>query len=412
MNMRRLKYLFIAQLLMIPMIFSQFSTVSSPIMISGSEISTSAYGVSKYSITNYVTYDTVINLTLSRTNGSHEFKVSRIGNREPNAPLNNTAHTPEYQECELVYHKITGASGIYGEGFKDEFNNTYDQFNKTDYGTVKLDQRYTITQNAIEFSTISDADVGAYTPGDYAHILYNRSETNYDCGDSNLIALSNSIVGASTNPVDKAQKIYNWIAANIAYVIQADPMGATWTYNNKKGDCSDYSGLMITLLRIQGIPARKVTGYCISNAPTSTYPQVGDVFSFTWNLNTGSSTLLGHAWLEYYVPNVGWIACDPTWHQGNYFNKMDYLHIGLSVGSWFSLPGAAPDQDEYGSPVLVSGQYDLYNTTSYTITFTVTATDVIPPTDPPVDWLMWVIVIAILVGGVIILTVIIKKTRD
>jgi transglutaminase-like putative cysteine protease len=179
-------------------------------------------------------------------------------------------------------------------------------------------------------------------------MFYNRS-------DPALISLSNSIVYPSDSAVVKANKIINWISQNIEYNDSLDvEIGASNAYGNLTGDCSEYSSLMITLLRIQNIPARKVTGFVLSNVHNFK-PEIGDTYEFY--SNSEALNLLGHAWVEYYVPDIGWIACDPTWHQvtGTYFNRIDYLRFNYNVGAWFFFP---PNQQHSEFPVpYATGSY-------------------------------------------------------
>jgi hypothetical protein len=93
---------------------------------------------------------------------------------------------------------------------------------------------------------------------------------------------------------------------------------------------------MITLLRIQNIPARKVTGFLLSNDP-SIHLKIGDTWTF--HASESTSNIIGHAWVEYYIPNIGWIACDPTWDSGSdYFNRIDFLRFNLNAGANFFFP--------------------------------------------------------------------------
>lgn len=41
------------------------------------------------------------------------------------------------------------------------------------------------------------------------------------------------------------------------------------------------------------------------------------------------SQLYDHSWIEYFVPNIGWLACDPTYVDSGskYFNGLDFKHI-------------------------------------------------------------------------------------
>ena len=61
----------------------------------------------------------------------------------------------------------------------------------------------------------------------------------------------------------------------------------------KKGVCQDYAHIFIAMARANKIPARYVSGY----------------------LNQGKKFLgasFMHAWVEAYVPQLGWVGFDPT----------------------------------------------------------------------------------------------------
>jgi transglutaminase-like putative cysteine protease len=67
-------------------------------------------------------------------------------------------------------------------------------------------------------------------------------------------------------------------------------------YTTKQGVCQDFANIFITLARLLGIPARYVCGYLYTG-------------------NTGNSRArsdASHAWLQVYIPNIGWKAFDPT----------------------------------------------------------------------------------------------------
>jgi transglutaminase-like putative cysteine protease len=64
----------------------------------------------------------------------------------------------------------------------------------------------------------------------------------------------------------------------------------------KRGVCQDFANIFIALARLLGIPARYVCGYI-------------------YTCNTGASRArsdASHAWVQLYLPNVGWTAFDPT----------------------------------------------------------------------------------------------------
>ena len=59
-----------------------------------------------------------------------------------------------------------------------------------------------------------------------------------------------------------------------------------------------------------------------------------------------------HAWIQYFLPNVGWVTADPTWGSvvttsndyGSFFDEQDYLHMTLSVGDYYG-EGITPKLD-------------------------------------------------------------------
>ena len=384
--------------------------ISFPLNLNSELKVSSSTGVSNYSIDQSVTYQVELNYTFTHTRSSPQdyyFKVARLNDRQPNSSL--TQYSPPYQEAQLLYNSITGSDTLIMDSH-DKFNNTYDLFNSTLSidEIITLSQNYLIKLNGVAFGSIGDTDIGSYDTSDEMFNLYcNNSETNYEINDPDLIAASNSIVDSSDNPLEKARKICENVSNYLTYdgSLPAEEKGALWAFDNKRGDCSEYSTLMITLLRIQGIPARKVSGYLIV-AESEFNPMVGDVFTFTAD-SSGSSNFLGHAWVEYYIPEIGWIACEPQ--NSNSYKKIDYKRFNLNIGAWFFVPGASPGYN-YASefpflPSPVASDHDAY-TYNYEVKLTVLETDLLSTE------LIVIIVIVAIVGIVIVgVTLLIRSSR-
>lgn len=64
----------------------------------------------------------------------------------------------------------------------------------------------------------------------------------------------------------------------------------------KRGVCQDFTHIMLAITRFWGVPSRYVSGYLYHR------PQTMD--------RSGSDAT--HAWLECYLPSLGWIGFDPT----------------------------------------------------------------------------------------------------
>ena len=74
---------------------------------------------------------------------------------------------------------------------------------------------------------------------------------------------------------------------------------------NKKGDCTEYAQLFITLARLNGIPAREVSG-------------------FAYGYDENDPKFYGHAWAEVWLDG-NWKEVDPGWNEFN----VDASHIQL-----------------------------------------------------------------------------------
>ena len=78
---------------------------------------------------------------------------------------------------------------------------------------------------------------------------------------------------------------------------------------NRAGVCQDFTNLFICMARLLGIPARYVWGYL-----------------YTGNVGEGRARSdATHAWVQLYVPNVGWKDFDPT---NGVLPRTDHVRVG------------------------------------------------------------------------------------
>jgi transglutaminase-like putative cysteine protease len=78
------------------------------------------------------------------------------------------------------------------------------------------------------------------------------------------------------------------------------------------GVCQDFAHLLISICRLRGVPARYVSGYHF----------VGDLQGRDADFEQAS-----HAWVEAYIPGVGWQGIDPTNN-----NLIDWRYVKLGHG--------------------------------------------------------------------------------
>ena len=81
---------------------------------------------------------------------------------------------------------------------------------------------------------------------------------------------------------------------------------------NRRGVCQDFTHVMTALLRQQGIPARYISGY-VFQEPEKKKEQ---------DLSSAS-----HAWVEAFLPSVGWIGLDPTNN-----SRVEDKHVRIAIG--------------------------------------------------------------------------------
>ena len=116
--------------------------------------------------------------------------------------------------------------------------------------------------------------------------------------------LAQQLAQGKTNTYDIAATIEQYLRTNYLYQerINLPPFDRDVTdyflFQSKQGYCEYFSTAMLTLLRLDGIPAREVVGY-LPGAKADDGRLV-------------SSENQAHAWVEVWFPQYGWITFDPT----------------------------------------------------------------------------------------------------
>ncbi len=254
-----------------------------------------------------------------------------------------------YQETKMISNMVKGNYTSVTVR-QDRFQNNLFVYtaNLSNKESISILNEYEITISEVDFESIDKIETSENainTKEEIFNLYSNQSDTFYQGSNQELIDLSDNIVGNETDSIKIAHKIVTWISINIKYGRERDKFyvnmnwGALRTFGTKTGICWDFSELMVTLLRIQHIPARTVIGFVLDKNS----PMQGDVFEFYYNWRNESyesNPLSILAWVEYFVPEYGWLASDPTWSNAGltYFNELDIIHIRLGAGAWFSMP--------------------------------------------------------------------------
>ncbi len=131
-----------------------------------------------------------------------------------------------------------------------------------------------------------------------------------------------SITRGKTRDVEKARAIYDYVFYNVAYDKTVPGWGKGDTErvcDIKKGNCTDFHSLFISLARASGIPAKFVIGVPIPSEKTS-------------------QSRSYHCWAEFYAKDYGWIPVDisEAWKDKTkyeyHFGTLDENRIELTHG--------------------------------------------------------------------------------
>ena len=128
--------------------------------------------------------------------------------------------------------------------------------------------------------------------------------------------------GASTQ-LEKARDIYEYVFRTMKYDKSGTGWGhgdTLWACDSKRGNCTDFHSVFISMARSQRIPARFEIGFSI---PVDQH--AGQIPGY-------------HCWTEFYIESIGWIPIDisEAWkHQelrDYYFGAHDPNRVQFSVG--------------------------------------------------------------------------------
>jgi hypothetical protein len=119
---------------------------------------------------------------------------------------------------------------------------------------------------------------------------------------------------ALLTPRAKVMAINSFLSENYLYSLKSPPVPPTsdavtfFLTESPQGACDMFASSTVLLLRAMNVPARLVTGYLQPESPLPSAKSSNKFLRPTWLVRERDA----HAWVEYYVPQLGWIAYDPT----------------------------------------------------------------------------------------------------
>jgi transglutaminase-like putative cysteine protease len=140
------------------------------------------------------------------------------------------------------------------------------------------------------------------------------------------------VTAGRTEPIDQAHAIFEHLVSTMKYDKTTPGWGNGDTERAcdiKKGNCTDFHSLFMSLARAKGIPARFVIGFPLTAAD-------GHVAGY-------------HCWAEFYVKGKGWIPIDASdaskladsGAREYLFGHLDPNRVQFTIGRDLRLSGAS-----------------------------------------------------------------------
>ncbi|EKE00439.1 MAG: Transglutaminase protein, partial [uncultured bacterium] len=176
-------------------------------------------------------------------------------------------------------------------------------------------------------------------PGDLVS-KYTKTQKYWETNSEEIETISNSLLSKDASVSVNAGKAYEYVINtldydfNLAKLSSVERKGAINSLKTPaESACMEFTDLFVAITRAMGIPARELNGYAFSSAESLTPISI--------NLTSGD---LLHSWAEFYDPEYGWVAVDPTWGATSgmdYFTKLDTNHFAFvtkGINSEYPLP--------------------------------------------------------------------------
>jgi transglutaminase-like putative cysteine protease len=205
---------------------------------------------------------------------------------------------PPYQE--LISTEITPENY---ELIIDEYGNRYAEFNFSGMPadeTIQIELKYRISVNEVTYDI-------THCEGELPD-FFTQPELHVEANNPQIVALSQELRSGQGSTCTQVRAFYDYVGDNLVYSYNGGNWGAQAALGEMGADCSEYSDLMMALSRAAGIPARYNEGLY--------YPGV--------DAQAGAQT--EHAWLEVYLPGIGWTPLDPTLGRSSQYRNEYFAH--------------------------------------------------------------------------------------
>lgn len=172
------------------------------------------------------------------------------------------------------------------------------------YESLTLSQRYAVKAGEVSYGFDRAAVGKAYSPDELESLAPYMDASAIDPA---VLSFAQAGRGASDNMYQIARNLFAAVNLKLDYANAASAdQSAAVALARGSGNCEGYANLYLEALRACGLAARPISGYLFQPATHVSRDYV--------DLVTGDVLLnnLGHTWVEFYLPALGWVPADPT----------------------------------------------------------------------------------------------------
>jgi transglutaminase-like putative cysteine protease len=200
----------------------------------------------------------------------------------------------------------------------DEYGNQYAEFDLSNHPpgtTIKVEILYKVSVNEIVYDL---SDCKGDLPNEFT-----QPELHIESANLQITSLAAKLSQGKKTACEQVRAFYDYAGDELVYAYNRKDWGAQATFGAMGSDCSEYADLVISLSRAEGIPARYYEGLLyLEGGGGNKDEQIAQ---------------MEHAWMDAYLPDIGWAAIDPTmgrWatNREKYFAHHTSDHIIVTTG--------------------------------------------------------------------------------
>lgn len=196
----------------------------------------------------------------------------------------------------------------------DEYGNEYAEFDFSEHpagAEIKIEIEYQVTVNELSY-TLEICEGSSLQK-------FTQPELRVESANPQIVAMAENLSRDVETACQKVRTFYDYVGDELVYSYNRNDWGAQAALGPMGADCTEYSSLMMALSRAAGIPARYFEGLLYLEGETENLAKTE------------------HAWLDVYLPGIGWVAMDPTLGrspnlQETYFAHYTPDHIIVTTG--------------------------------------------------------------------------------